>query len=135
MAKEKRIIVICLAIVLFSVVISLTFFGRGIKKAEVKKQPTVDLVQLENNYKLKTKEIVDSYLLLLQSDSINEQILMQIKDQLLSLKVPDKFKELHVELVLSIDGVGEDLKSGDQGKRLASIEILKKDKAIFDWLN
>ncbi|KKQ60296.1 MAG: hypothetical protein US81_C0025G0003 [Parcubacteria group bacterium GW2011_GWE2_38_18] len=134
MSKEKKIYIIgFVATIVLIIIFSLFITPKDNRENEEK--PRVDLIQLENDYKIKTKALVDSYLLLLQSDSLDLEKLKQIKEQLMSLKVPDKYKDLHIGLVLSIDSVNEAEQGGEKSKKMASIEVLNKEKANYSWLN
>ncbi|KKR21376.1 MAG: hypothetical protein UT48_C0009G0008 [Parcubacteria group bacterium GW2011_GWE2_39_37] len=133
MSKEKKIYLIGFVATLLFILIFSVFITP--KDEKLPKNTKVDLIQLENEYKEKTKLLVDSYLLLLQSDQLDLEKLKQIKDQLLALKVPDEFKDLHVNLVLSIDSVNNAELGGDKNKKIASIELVNKNKENFSWLN
>lgn len=83
------------------------FYWQKLKTSEVNYNaeknvtPSVDLVELEKNYKDRLKELWPDYELALKSDGPEE--LADLREKLLLLKMPVEFKDTHVKLVLLLD--------------------------------
>ncbi len=109
------------------------------KQNDAKKNNAVDamlnLDLLEKSYKLETKVILANYLRIAQDETINIESVKQTKEQLLSLKVPTEFKELHLNLVLALDKMEDYLNGGDEEDKLKSQEMIESEKAKYEWLN
>mgnify|MGYP001607965876 CR=1 FL=1 len=95
----------------------------------------VDLVKLENDYKEGAKEAMAGYSRLIQGSAANAGQIEQLKNNLLALKVPAKFKDLHIDLVLAFDKIGKFLETNDEGEKIASQQMINRIKANYVWLN
>jgi len=69
----------------------------------------VDLTQLAEDYKIKVKNILPIYEEVISN--IDKEKLAELRGQLLELKMPVEFKDLHVELVLLLDKIEQDVSS------------------------
>ncbi|MFA5317903.1 MAG: hypothetical protein WC323_00285 [Patescibacteria group bacterium] len=86
----------------------------------------VDLTQLAENYKNKVKDIMPAYKEAIEG--INQEKLEELRVQLLSLKMPSEFKDLHVELILLLDKLEQNYSSEEAQKKLE--EIISQ----YNWL-
>lgn len=95
--------------------------------------PPVDPTMLEEEYRIKTKNLVS----VLSSEITPEQQqkLEEAKAQLIGLRVPAKFKELHIGLVLNLDRLILAVRSGDEQQKSTSLAAINGLKGQYDWLN
>ena len=96
----------------------------------------VDMGLLAKAYKTEVKVILNNYLRQTQDKSIlTAEYAEQIKSQLLNLKMPTKFKDLHLNLVLALDKMEDYLIDGCEEKLQASQELVNQAKEEYEWLN
>ena len=96
----------------------------------------VDMGLLAKAYKTEVKVILNNYLRQTQDKSIlTAEYAEQIKSQLLNLKMPTKFKDLHLNLVLALDKMEDYLIDGCEEKLQASQELINQAKEKYEWLN
>ena len=96
----------------------------------------VDVVLLTKTYKMEVKIILNDYLRQTQDKSfiaIND--IDRTKRLFLALKMPNEFKELHLNLVLAMDKMKDYLIDGDEGKLQESDKLINKMKREYEWLN
>lgn len=133
---NKAKILTALLIISLSVVVYLVTRPKIEQKKEVqKKEEKIDLFHLEQAYKSQTKLILANYLRLAQDETLALDIVGRTKDQLLNLKVPAQFKDLHLSLVLALDKMENYINNGDQAEKQKSFELIDKAKKDYDWLN
>ena len=95
----------------------------------------VDLGLLVKTYQMEVKVIFNNYLRQAQDKNIlTSQFVSQAKNQLLALKVPAKFKELHLNLVLALTNLEDYLIDGDEKKLQASDKLINQIRAEYEWL-
>lgn len=95
----------------------------------------VDSEKLENDYRVNVKKIVDDFLSLSDSNNLTIDKTKQIKNELLDLRVTDRYKEIHLNLVLSIAKMENFFNTGNKSDKLSSVEIINKTKNDNSWLN
>jgi len=91
--------------------------------------------QLENNYKEQVKLIFARYLELVEGESYSYEQISIIKSELLNLKVPTKFKDLHLDLVFIMTKMEDYLTEGSEAARTESQQLVSRVKANYMWLN
>ncbi len=95
-----------------------------------------DQAKMEQVYREKTKIIVGRFWELATAGRTSDQAAVSgAKNDLLALKVPSKFKELHLKLVLAADKLLVWLSSGEEAGKKESLAIIRKAKSDYDWLN
>ena len=136
MEKKTKVLMILL-LILFGLVLYLIFTSESIKQtAKSVPQPKQDnTIMLESNYKLKAKEFFVAYEGLIKDNGFNEQNISELKNNLLSLKVPLKFKELHIQFVLALTKMENYLAEKNDQEKSASIQAINQLKADYSWLN
>ena len=95
----------------------------------------VDLMLLENDYKKEAKAILQEYYELINKDDLKTEELRAVRDKLLALKVPAKFKDLHLSLVLAVAKIEKSLADDSKEGRIAGREAINEIKANYTWLN
>ncbi|MEA3463861.1 MAG: hypothetical protein U9R14_02200 [Patescibacteria group bacterium] len=96
----------------------------------------VDIGLLAKTYKTEVKVILNNYLRQIQDKSIlTAEYTKQIKSQLLDLKMPTEFKDLHLNLVLALDKMEDYLINGGEEKLQDSQELINQVKEEYEWLN
>ncbi|MCK4554592.1 hypothetical protein KAU19_06580 [Candidatus Parcubacteria bacterium] len=96
----------------------------------------IDMGLLTKAYQMEVKVILNNYLRQTQDESlltIND--VSRTKNSFLALKMPSKYKGLHLNLVLAMDKMEDYLLDGDEGKRLDSERLIKQAKEEYAWLN
>lgn len=96
----------------------------------------VDQAVLEQDYKTKLKIIVGVFESVVAATGQDASAKTeQLRTDLLALKVPAKFKELHLKLVMATDKFIAFLNGGKAEEKEASLAIIKQAKSDNDWLN
>ncbi len=145
MIKQIKILlvlfVIAIAAILYLIIASKpvnNLNGKDDKIQQAKTQQArqeVDLDQLKNDYKQKFKEVFDSYLSITQSTPFSIEEIYQIKNQLLDLKVPTEFKDLHIDFLFVITKMENFLETNNIVEKENSQELINKIKDNYNWLN
>lgn len=137
MSKNGKILLALLIAALF-LVLYLIINSRPVVRtkdnagSQVKK---VDLMLLENDYKKEAKAILQEYYELIDKDDLKTEELRAVRDKLLALKVPAKFKDLHLSLVLAVAKIEKSLADDSKEGRIAGQEAINEIKANYTWLN
>ncbi len=95
---------------------------------------SINSQQLETSYKEQVKPIMVRYSELIKGNYTIDQV-TQIKNKLLGLKMPAKFKNLHINLVLALTKMEDYLTNGENSQKVASQQIISQAKADYVWLN
>jgi hypothetical protein len=96
--------------------------------SQLAKQPVISAAQLENTYQAKLLASLSDYLK--TADLADGQFLAkteQLKNQLLALIVPAKYRDRHLALILSLDKLETESKNGDLKAAAQEIEKIRKD--------
>jgi hypothetical protein len=121
--------------------LALLYFGGGTSQKPIAKVPDsarqiVDPQKLEADYRIKTKAIVAEVTSAVEAPATEGSSLAgKARTELLGLTVPNKFKELHLELVMASDKLLNFFKNGAEAEKLASLDLIKQAKTKYDWLN
>ncbi len=142
---NKAKIFIFFIIILLIIAVYLAVISKSGKQDQAEKQndgktnnvvdAMLNLELLKKSYKAETKVILNNYLRIAQDETINIESVKRTKEQLLSLKVPAEFKELHKNLVFAMDDMEDYLESGDEADKRKSQERIESEKAKYEWLN
>ena len=135
MNKKLKVLLLLLAILLL-LILYLILTSESVRD-EIKPAPAKNqaAVQLENNYTTKVKELFNDYLKMVQADSFTLESLAALKNKILDLKVPAKFKELHITLVLALVKMENYLNLQNEQEKIFSQQMVNQLKADYDWLN
>ncbi|MBI2459653.1 MAG: hypothetical protein HYV53_03830 [Parcubacteria group bacterium] len=136
MAKKSKILILLLGILLV-LILYLIFTSESIKpENNVNKQVKPDnLAGLETNYKLQAREFFLAYEALIKNNNITQQNITELENKLLALKVPVKFKELHLRFVLALNRTENYLNQKDEREKGDSFQAISQLKADYSWLN
>jgi len=137
MFQNKKIYLIILAAASLLFLLYSIFYSKNVSNnyPDDKKQ-TVDLAQIEKNYKADLKSILDDYSSMLKKDEIKPEEAKSVRDRLLALKLPSsKYKEMHLELVLSAAKIEKDIQANDRENAREALKIISKLKVNNIWLN
>jgi len=136
------------------VVIKQTNYNQAAKKMPVIEAP-VDLAKLEADYKANVKKALFDYDQILAEaglageDSLlndetsfvlgdNEVLaidLAELKISLMGLRVPEEFRDLHVDLVLSLSYLKQALEDQDDSARSQGLAMLRGARSEYSWLS
>lgn len=139
MTKKAKIIVflLCLSVVLLLYLILTSEpkakFPQAIMKIEQNQLTKVE--QLEADYTREVKPIFAELVELINQQKYTNQEVSRLKQQLLNLIVPTKFKNLHLDLFLAIIKMENYLASGKSSEKIESQQLINQAKADYNWLN
>jgi len=91
--------------------------------------------EIEAQYKESVKHIFPDLENMNDTNSLDNVKLQDIKSDLLDLKVTKEYKELHVSMIMAIDGYINFLDTGDKSQAENSRKIVMKIKSGNSWLN
>ena len=134
------------------VIIKQTNYKQATKQAPA---APIDLVKLEADYKANVKKALFDYdqilveagldaedsLLLDETSFIagdHEALavnLAELKVNLMDLKVPEEFRDLHVDLVLSLSYLKQALENQDDSARAEGLAMLRGARSEYSWLS
>lgn len=131
---KKQKILIFLWLILFGLILYLIFTSESVSNSKQPLKPDNSAL-LETNYKLKTKEFFNVGENLIKNNSFTEANIAELKNKLLDLKVPVKFKELHIRFVLALTKMENYLRQKDEREKGGSFQAISQLKADYSWLN
>ncbi|MDD4271765.1 MAG: hypothetical protein PHF50_03085 [Patescibacteria group bacterium] len=135
--EKKQKILIFILLILFGLILYLIFTSESVKETNNPAPQTKqdNSAMLESNYKAKAKEFFTAYENLIKDNSFTGQNIAELKNNLLDLKVPLKFKELHIQFVLALTRMENYLNQEDEREKSASLQAINQLKADYSWLN
>jgi len=136
MTKKAKILIFLL-LILFFLILYLIFTSESVKQANNPNQQIKqdNSAMLETDYKLKAKEFFDAYESLIKDNGFTEKNITELKSKLLGLKVPVKFKELHIRFVLALTRMENYLSQKVEREKSDSFQAINQLKADYSWLN
>jgi hypothetical protein len=136
MTKKAKVLIFFLLIFLVLVLYLILTSESSTKLNDFSQQAQDEkIVLLEENYKAKAKEFLSAYENLIKDNNFTAEKITELKNKLLDLKVPAKFKELHIQFVLALDRMENYLSQKDERKRSDSLRMVNQLKADYSWLN
>lgn len=137
--EKKQKILIFLLLILLALIAYLILTSESVKPTApaAKSQPAEQekAARLEADYQSGVKPIFADYGKLDGENNITADKIAELKNRLLALKVPAKFKELHIRLVQILDGMQDYLSQNNQKMKNQSSQIFNQLKADYSWLN
>lgn len=136
MAKKQKFLILLL-LVLFGLVLYLILTSESTGTVSDSEQPAKsgEAARLEAGYRSKAREFFMAFDGLIRSDNFNGENIRELKNKLLDLKVPAKFKELHLKFVLALSKLEDYSGEKDEGKKSDSLKTIGQLKADYGWLN
>ncbi len=138
MLKKQKILIFLLGILLV-IVLYLILTSESVKKTDQPEQgqpaQQEKAAVLEENYQKMAKPIFIGFEELLSKDNFTVDKIIELKNKLLDLKVPAKFKELHIQLVLAMAKMENYLNQKKQEEKTDSLLMINQLKANYSWLN
>lgn len=136
------------------VTIKQTNYKQAIRQAPAAEAP-VDLVKLEADYKANVKKALLDYDQILveagldtEDSLLNDETsfvagdhealavnLAELKISLMDLRVPEEFRDLHVDLALSLSYLKEALENQDDFARAEGLAMLRGARSEYSWLS
>lgn len=134
---KKQKVLFFLLLILFGLILYLIFTSESIKPvSNLDKTVKPDnSATSETDYKLKVGEFFTAYESLIKDNGLTGENIVELKNKLLALKVPVKFKELHLRFVLALDKMENYLSQKDERAKGDSFEAVNRLKADYSWLN
>ncbi len=99
-----------------------------------RKETKVDLKKIEIAYQKNIKDICLNYLKLLDSNNLSKEEIYKLKKELFSLRVPSKYRGLHLQLVTIMNKTLKYLQDGEKEKILAQETIISSLQSQYKWL-
>ena len=94
-----------------------------------------NLPRLEDDYKREAAELFFRFEDYIKRNDFTAENTAELKDRALSLKVPAKFKKLHLKFVLALTEMENYLSTSAEPEKIASLEAVNQLKADYSWLN
>lgn len=141
MSGRKKILLILGGIILLlfaAVLLSGRFLsGKDLaeKPGEKEGKPAEEAPLSEDQYQAGVKEIFKDYEFFIRDNNPAAGRLADLKNKLLALRVPAKFKDLHLNLFFSMVRMENFLNQSSAEERKASEEMAEKIKKDYSWLN
>ncbi|NCQ16486.1 hypothetical protein GW814_02445 [Candidatus Falkowbacteria bacterium] len=135
MNKKLKVLLLLLAVLLLLVLYLILTSESAREESRPAPAKNEAAVQLENNYTTEAKELFNDYSKMVQADSFTLEGLAALKNKILDLKVPTKFKELHINLVLALTKMENYLNSRNEQEKIFSQQMVNQLKADYSWLN
>lgn len=135
--EKKQKILIFLLLILFLLIFYLIFTSEYIEPVNDFIEPAKqdNSVLIEDDYKLKAKEFFTTYEDLIKNNTLTQENIIELKNKLLDLKVPLKFKELHIKFVLALTKMENYLNQKDDQIKGDIFQEVNQLKADYSWLN
>jgi cell division protein FtsB len=136
MIRRRKILIFVLLIILLLILYLILTSESVVEPLNLGQQiKTAKTALLEADYEVKAKEFLAAYEKLVQNHELTSAQAKKLKDQLLNLKVPAKFKISHVNFVLALSKLEDDLGGKvEQGQNLGQ-QLINQLKADYGWLN
>lgn len=135
--RKKQKILIFLLLILFFLVLYLIFTSESARLPDnsAEQANSNNAILLKEDYKLKAKEFFSVFENLANAGGFTQGNTAELKNKLLDLKVPVKFKDLHIKFIMALAGV-EDYLAGKGGSfKSGSLQVVNQLKADYSWLN
>ena len=144
--NQKQRLYLFLAIVLFLMLAFILFISlvgkpvaenkTDLQTAKTKARPAekADTAKLENDYKNSVKPIFSQCLSVVSAEAKLEDV-EKAKNNLLALRVPAKFKDLHVSMFLALVKMENYLQNHDLNEVSAAAKMIGEAQAGNSWLN
>lgn len=133
---KKQAILIFLFVILFFLVLYLIFTSESAKVINIPAEQAKpdNAVLLETDYRLKAKEFFAVFENLIENNSFTEENIAELKNKLLNLKVPAKFKDLHIRFILALTKMENYFRQKDEREKSNSFQVADQLKADYGWL-
>lgn len=133
--KERILIMLILVFLLATVYLILT--SKPIQKIDQSRlaSDNNNIARLEEKYQAQAKNIFSDYEKLIANNNYTIEQITQIKNKLLNLKVPTKFKDLHINLILALTRMENWLINKNESEKIAGEQIINQVKTNYAWLN
>jgi len=136
MTKRGRILILLIIFFLLIIVYLILTTETVVKNDQVNSATDQNkIIELEQQYKKQVIAIFNDYTKLITGESYTLEQVSQLKNRLLDLKVPTKFKDLHINFVLSLTRLENYLLDKDEAEKAKSQQVIGQLKADYSWLN
>jgi len=136
MTQRGRILILLIIFFLLIIVYLILTAETVVKNDQVNSATDQNkIIELEQQYKKQVIAIFNDYTKLITGESYTLEQVSQLKNRLLDLKVPTKFKDLHINFVLSLTRLENYLLDKDEAEKAKSQQVIGQLKADYSWLN
>ncbi|MEK7557987.1 MAG: hypothetical protein AAB530_02150 [Patescibacteria group bacterium] len=136
MNKKREQILISLIIVSLLVITYLIITSKTVQKVNQSNLATnnITTAQMEEKYKAQVKKILNYYEKLISTNDYTLGQIVQTKNKLLNLQVPTKFKDLHINLVLTLTRMENYLTNKDEAEKIIAQQLINQIKIDYSWI-
>lgn len=129
MAKKNKVLIL-LSVIFLLLLLYLILTSESVKRQAGLKAPAENSqpAPLEADYQPRVKELFAAFEAMARGNSLTGEKISELKNKLLTLTVPAKFKQLHLSFVQLLDKI--DSKEKSAGQQMAS-----QLKADYGWLS
>jgi len=135
MTKRERVLIILIFVFLLASVY-LILISKPARKVDQLNLTSDNraIALMEEKYQEQAKNIFIDYEKLIADNNYALEQITQIKNKLLDLKTPAKFKELHLNLVLALMRMENWLIDKNESEKTKSQQIIDQIKIDYSWL-
>jgi len=136
MTKKSKVL-IALLIILLTLILYLILTSASVMRVKNFSQQAKpeNSVLLEADYQPKVKAVFTAYGNLIKDNDFSAGKIAELKDKLLGLKVPAKFKDLHIRFILALIKAENYLNNKIEQEKSDSLKAVEQLKADYNWLN
>jgi len=95
----------------------------------------VDPTKIEADYKVSVTAAVKEYADASGKNNLTPEEVSKTKNQLLALKVPTQFKDLHISLIMAMVKMESYFTSGNQADKALAEKTISEVERNYSWLN
>lgn len=136
MTKKGKVLIFFLLLLLLLISYLILTSESPAKLDSLSRQTKDEKIALsEENYMARIKESFLSFKELSEADGLTAEKITELKSKILALKVPAKFKELHINFILALTKLENYLIREDDREKISSQEMSDQLQADYNWLN
>jgi Tfp pilus assembly protein PilO len=131
--RTKSLIFTFLAVFLIVVLFFIIYRSSSDNNNDQSRQKKIE--QIERDYQQQVRKIIVDYKKIMDANQITAENVFKIKQELLNSRVPTKFKDLHLDLVLALTRLEDSFVDNNQLLAEEGKQLINKTLANNDWLN
>ncbi|MDP2708901.1 MAG: hypothetical protein Q8O93_02520 [bacterium] len=134
---NKSKFIIFLLLVLLALVLYLILTSESITKGDQAGEPARNqtFADLESEYRPRSAELLARFESLIRRNDVRAEEVAELKNELLDLKVPAQFKDLHVKFAMALTSLENYLDLADEAEKNKSLQAVNQLKADYSFLN
>ena len=133
MVTKKHIIIFFIAIGLI-LLLYLILSSTSVNNETAKNSNNTKVNVTEEEYTNQLKILVNNYKQVISGDEVDVEKIKTVKEDLLSLVVPVKYKDLHIKIILALIKMERFIEETDQTYKIESNNLINEALANNNWL-